>query len=141
MQIQVTFESFEEMEQFGFAVAEGKSFPVERKAESGGDREREDVQRSVVPTVEAPVPQQENQGSVQQAIQPASQQTAQSVPTTSHSYTAEDLQKAAITLVDKGMMAQLQGLLQQFSVISLPDLPKERYGDFATALRGMGAQI
>lgn len=78
-----------------------------------------------------------------QAIQPTSQQTTpqQSVPTTSHSYTAEDLQKAAITLVDKGMMTQLQGLLQQFGVNSLPDLPKDRYGDFATALRGLGAQI
>lgn len=139
MQIQVTFESFEEMEQFGFAVAEGKSFPVEQKAESGEHREREDG--AVVPPIGAPVPQQENQEFMQQAIQPASQQTAQSVPTTSHSYTAEDLQKAAITLVDKGMMAQLQGLLQQFGVTSLPDLPKERYGDFATALRGMGAQI
>lgn len=78
-----------------------------------------------------------------QVIQPTSQQTTspQSVPTTSHSYTAEDLQKAAITLVDKGMMTQLQGLLQQFGVVSLPDLPQDRYGDFATALRGMGAQI
>lgn len=63
------------------------------------------------------------------------------VPTTGHTYTAEELQIAAVTLVDKGMMAQLQGLLQQFGVNSLPELPEDKYGAFATALRGMGAQI
>ena len=71
--------------------------------------------------------------------QPTMPQTT--VPTTEHTYTAEELQAAAVTLVDKGMMAQLQGLLQQFGVNSLPELPAEKYGAFATALRGMGAQI
>lgn len=65
------------------------------------------------------------------------------VPTTEHTYTAEELQVAAVTLVDKdpGMMAHLQEMLQQFGVNSLPELPAEKYGAFATALRGMGAQI
>lgn len=63
------------------------------------------------------------------------------VPTTEHTYTAEELQVAAVTLVDKGMMAQLQEMLHQFGVSSLPELPAEKYGAFATALRGMGAQI
>lgn len=63
------------------------------------------------------------------------------VPTAEHTYTAEELQVAAVALVDKGMMVQLQGLLQQFEVNSLPELPAEKYGAFATALRGMGAQI
>ena len=71
--------------------------------------------------------------------QPA--QEAAPVPTAEHTYTAEDLQVAAVALVDKGMMVQLQGLLQQFEVNSLPELPAEKYGAFATALRGMGAQI
>ena len=63
------------------------------------------------------------------------------VPTTEHTYTAEELQVAAVTLVDKGLMAQLQEMLHQFGVSSLPELPAEKYGAFATALRGMGAQI
>lgn len=63
------------------------------------------------------------------------------VPTAEHTYTAEELRVAAVALVDKGMMVQLQGLLQQFEVNSLPELPAEKYGAFATALRGMGAQI
>lgn len=78
---------------------------------------------SVTPTVQAPVPQ------------------PSPVPTAEHTYTAEELQVAAVALVDKGMMVQLQGLLQQFGVNSLPELPVEKYGAFATALRGMGAQI
>lgn len=74
---------------------------------------------------------------------PAPQQPAQAAPTpiAEHTYTAEELQVAAVALVDKGMMVQLQGLLQQFEVNSLPELPAEKYGAFATALRGMGAQI
>ena len=71
--------------------------------------------------------------------QPA--QEAAPVPTAEHTYTAEELQVAAVALVDKGMMVQLQGLLRQFEVNSLPELPAEKYGAFATALRGMGAQI
>lgn len=78
---------------------------------------------SVTPTAQAPAPQ------------PAP------IPTAEHTYTAEELQVAAVALVDKGMMVQLQGLLQQFGVNSLPELPAEKYGAFATALRGMGAQI
>ena len=78
---------------------------------------------AITPTAQAPAPQ------------PAP------VPTAEHTYTAEELQVAAVALVDKGMMIQLQGLLQQFGVNSLPELPAEKYGAFATALRGMGAQI
>lgn len=63
------------------------------------------------------------------------------VPTTERAYSADDLQVAAVSLVDKGMMAQLQGLLQQFGVQSLPELTPDKYGAFATALRGMGAAI
>lgn len=78
----------------------------------------------------------------QPAPQPSAPVTPQApVPTTEHSYTAEELQMAAVTLVDKGMMAQLQELLNRFGVNALPALPKEQYGAFATALRGMGAQI
>lgn len=63
------------------------------------------------------------------------------VPTTAPSYTREDLSRAAITLMDKGQQAQLQQLVQSFGVNSLMELPPEQYGNFATALRGMGAEI
>lgn len=73
--------------------------------------------------------------------QPKTPQTA--IPTTEPSYTREDLSRAAITLMDKGPQAQqqLQQLVQSFGVMSLMELPTDQYGAFATALRGLGAQI
>ena len=63
------------------------------------------------------------------------------VPTSRHEYTMDELAKAAMTLLDKGGMGQLQQLLAGYKCESLQQLPKEQYGSFATALRGMGAQI
>ena len=65
----------------------------------------------------------------------------QEVPTSTISYKMDDLAKAAMTLMDAGRQADLQQLLGTFGVASLPELPAEQYGNFATALRGMGAQI
>ena len=67
--------------------------------------------------------------------------TAPAVPTSAPSYTRDDLSRAAMTLMDKGMQAQLQQLVQSYGVNSLVELPQDQYGNFATALRGMGAQI
>lgn len=78
-------------------------------------------------------------------VVPAASQTppAQNaaVPTSTASYTQDDLSKAAITLMDSGRQAELQQLLRGFGVASLPELPPARYGEFATALRTMGAPI
>lgn len=64
-----------------------------------------------------------------------------SIPIAAPTYTREDLSKAAMSLMDKGMQAQLQQLIQSFGVSSLVELPAEQYGSFATAIREMGAQI
>ena len=58
-----------------------------------------------------------------------------------NTYTLDDLANAAMTLMDKGMQTQLQNLLAEYGVEALPALPKNQYGNFATALRGMGANI
>ena len=63
------------------------------------------------------------------------------VPTSAPSYTPDDLARAAMTLMDSGRQQELIGLLQSFGVPSLPELRPDQYGAFATALRGMGAQI
>lgn len=63
------------------------------------------------------------------------------VPTSQQTYTLDDLARAGMTLMDSGRQADLQGLLKQFGVEALPALPQEQYGAFATALRGLGAQI
>lgn len=72
--------------------------------------------------------------------QPTEPPTA-AVPTAvPRDYTLDDLAKAAMPLMDTHM-ADLQRLLQSFGVEALPNLPKEQYGAFATALRGMGGRI
>ncbi len=86
-----------------------------------------------VPVSQQPVPQQT--APVQQPI------PQQAVQTTAPTYQLEDLSRAAMQLMDKGMQEQLQQLLASYGVESLPGLPAEQYGNFATALRGLGAQI
>ena len=83
-----------------------------------------------------PVP---TQTSVVQSVPTAQVQTP--VPTTSVTYTPDDLARAAFALMDSGRQQELIGLLQQFGVNAIPELKPEQYGAFATALRGMGAQI
>lgn len=62
-------------------------------------------------------------------------------PVSAKEYTRDELAVAAMGLMEKGMQMQLQQLLSMYNVASLPDLPKEKYGDFATKLREMGANI
>ena len=81
-------------------------------------------------------PNQQAQNQVTQSVAPT-----QAVPIAAPTYTREDLSKAAMSLMDKGMQAQLQQLIQSFGVSSLVELPAEQYGSFATAIREMGAQI
>ena len=63
------------------------------------------------------------------------------VSTNSQTYALDDLARAAMALMDTGRQVDLQRLLSQFGVEALPALPREQYGAFATALRGMGARI
>lgn len=63
------------------------------------------------------------------------------VPTKTVSYTLDDLQKAAIGLMDNGHRNDLIDLLGKFEIPSLANLPESRYGEFALALRGIGAEI
>lgn len=67
--------------------------------------------------------------------------TQSTVPTASVTYTPDDLARAAFALMDSGRQQELIGLLQQFGVNAIPELKPEQFGAFATALRGMGAQI
>lgn len=65
------------------------------------------------------------------------------VPTTANvqGYTIEQLQVAAAGLMSAGKGAQVMGILQQFGIQAMTELPQERYGEFATVLREAGAQI
>lgn len=65
------------------------------------------------------------------------------VPTSVQQYTLDDLAAAAVGLMDGNRISHevLQGMLARYGVESLPQLPKEQYGSFATELRSLGAQI
>lgn len=63
------------------------------------------------------------------------------VPTSAPAYTFDDLAHAAAPLMDAGKTPDLLALLRSFNVQALTQLPKEQYGAFATALRGLGAKI
>ena len=94
----------------------------------------------MAPPAQAPVQQPPVQP-VAPGIPPAPAPVPPAVPASAPSYTPDDLARAAMTLMDSGRQQELIGLLQNFGVSSLPDLRPDQYGAFATALRGMGAQI
>ena len=150
MQMQVTFENLGELEEFIQRMQVKASSGEEASAKIGGIP----VLGGAVPTVpttgqvipEAPgvtttYSHPASEPSVSQA--PMSEPTAprQTVPTSSPSYQADDLARAAMPLINMGKMNELQQLLQTFGVKALPELRPDQYGAFATALRGMGAQI
>lgn len=100
--------------------------------------------------VQQPVAAQQTQPAMQQ--QSVAQQAppvmsqppmAGMVPTTAvaQEYTQDQLAVACSGLVNQGKQIKLLQLLQGFGVAALVDLPKERYGEFATALRAEGAVI
>lgn len=67
---------------------------------------------------------------------------AVNVPTASAKpYTLEELALAAAPLMDAGKSVELTSLIQGFGVVSLQQLPTEKYNEFAAAIRAMGAQI
>lgn len=62
-------------------------------------------------------------------------------PTTAPVYTVDQIAKAGAELAQAGKMPQLMALLQQYGVQAVTQLRPEQYGEFATALRGLGAQL
>ena len=64
------------------------------------------------------------------------------VPTEAKSYTADELQKAAIGLMDKGVsMDAIASVLNKLGVATLPELTPDKFGAFALELRQLGADI
>lgn len=144
-QIELKFESFEELVDFSkkiLGVAEEQAHPVYKESKvTYGTQSATPAQQTpaAAPPVQPAVPVQTTPVQTAAPVQVAP--VAPVVPTVEHTYTLDDLANAAMTLMDKGMQAQLQNLLAGYGVEALPALPKNQYGNFATALRGMGANI
>ena len=63
--------------------------------------------------------------------------TATATPT----YTMEQLAVAATGLIDAGKMEDVQNTLATLGAQTLMDLPQEKYGEFASAIKAIGAVI
>ncbi len=74
---------------------------------------------------------------VQPAVAPSNPAPVAGVPP----YELDQLARATATLADAGKTQQIQQLFQQFQIQQLTQLPKERYGEYATVLRQMGVHI
>lgn len=145
-QITVIYKDFNEMLAVARELLESASGAGAGKTISAGQASPADPQLTAAgaATVRQPEAQTQNTVPQVQSVTPQAQDpapAAAAVPTSRPAYTMDDLSRAAMTLMDSGRMTDLQQLLASFGVSSLPDLPKEQYGTFATALRGMGAQI
>lgn len=144
-QIELKFESFEDMKEFAekfLGVADEQAYPVYRESKgTNGAQSAAPIQQTpvAVPPVQPAVPVQTTPVQTAAPVQVAP--VAPVIPTVEHTYTLDELANAAMTLMDKGMQNQLQELLASYGVEALPALPREMYGNFATALRGMGANI
>lgn len=141
MKINVEFVNLEETVEFADFI-KGRTMPASQQAPAAG------AVQNTAPASTAPPVTQAGPGAVTQqpftGVQPSANQPAPTggAPTAAApSYTLDDLARAAQPILDAGRHAELQALLQNFGVASLPALPQEQYGAFATALRGMGAQI
>lgn len=132
--ITVEFKDFEDM--MGFArnlvsTVETKDKPPVQQA---APAMTQPVQQ-VAPATPQPVQTQQMAPVTPPPVQQAPVQTA------APSYSADDLARAAMTLMDSGRQGDLINLLAQFGTEALTQLQQEQYGAFATALRGLGAPI
>lgn len=88
-----------------------------------------------------------------QNVQPVpTTQTAQTAPvaptvspvptaTATPTYSMEQLAVAATGLIDAGKMQDVQNTLAALGAQTLMDLPQEKYGEFASAIKAIGAVI
>lgn len=139
MTLTAVFESLEDMMNFAkVMVGNAGSEPVPMQSQTISVA----PVQPVVPITPAPQPvYTAPAASVQQPAYTAPPAAPVPVPTTAPSYTLDDLTRAAIPLMDSGKQPALLQLLKDFGVEALPTLQPEQYGAFATALRGLGAQI
>lgn len=138
-----TVPNAQQMTAYSAQIAQATQMPVQ--VMTGKPTQASPVQQ--VPVQPMPVQQDAQTQSVpttstaQSVQQPSAPGQPVAVPTASKTYTLDELASAAMLLMDRGMQVQLQELLAGYGVEALPMLPPEQYGNFATALRGMGAQI
>lgn len=72
---------------------------------------------------------------------PAPVTPAPTAPVSAPTYTRDQLSKAIVDHLMPDRVQEAIDLMAKFGATSILDLPEERFGEFATALRNMGAVI
>lgn len=91
-------------------------------------------------------PQPQPQPQVQQITQPVEQPQQPAQPITpqqaQHNYTKDEIARACAPLANQPEgMQMLQELLASYNAVSLHDLDKSQYPDFADKLRNLGVSV
>ena len=103
-------------------------------------------ENAAIPTSEPPTPSSEPKQAPtpEPPVPPAPPvaQTPEPVPTTPATYTLDELQRAAVGLMDKGMSStDLVAMLGEFGVQAITEVPADQFGAFAMKLRENGKSV
>lgn len=135
VEVKVSFDSVEEMlEFFGDKAGKaGKAGSVQQVAQVLKDEVQKVIAEPATPADQPIAPQPQPQP------QPAAQPIA---PQPTKQYTKDELARACAPLAnDPESMRMLQELLASYNAVSLHDLDKSQYPDFADKLRNLGVSV
>lgn len=125
VEVKVSFDSVEEMLEF-FGDKAGKAGSVQQVAQVLKDEVQKVMAEPATPAAQ-PITSQT------QPITPQPQQ---------HNYTKDEIARACAPLAnDPESMRMLQELLASYKAVSLHDLDKSQYPDFADKLRNLGVSV
>lgn len=157
MKLTLTFESVEEMEAFCRDLAGQSNKRTVEQVNVVTPAQSAPMQQVGSAPIAQPMQQTVMQGTAPMGM-PVAQQPIQQVPVqqppvmapiqsvvpttaVAQEFSYDQLAVAAAGLMNAGKGTQLHAILQQFGVQAMTELPKERYGEFATAIRAEGAVI
>ena len=152
VEVKVSFDSVEEMlEFFGDKAGKaGKAGSVQQVAQVLKDEVQKVMAEPATPAAQpiAPQPPQPAAQPITAAPQPQPQQPQQPAaqPITpqqpAKQYTKDEIARACAPLAnDPESMRMLQELLASYNAVSLHDLDKSQYPDFADKLRNLGVSV
>lgn len=154
IEVKVSFDGVEEMLDFfggraGKAGKAGKAGSVQQVAQGLKDEVQKVMTEPAAPVAQPITPQQPITAAPQQHPQQPAAQPITSQPTVpqqqqqpAKQYTKDELARACapLTTQQEGMR-MLQELLASYNAVSLHDLDKSQYPDFADKLRNLGVSV
>lgn len=143
IEVKVSFDSVGEMlEFFGSKAGKaGKDGSVQQVAQVLKDEVQKTLAEPAAPAAQ-PITPQPQQPITPQPITPQPQPITPQPQPQQHNYTKDEIARACAPLAnDPESMRMLQELLASYNAISLHDLDKSQYPDFADKLRNLGVSV